>query len=207
MKHQLRSRVACLGFTLVEVIVVISINTLLLLVITASIVQLYQTNSYTFAQSNEIDSARRGLTTWIRDAREMTSAANGSFALGEVGSSTLGFYSDIDRDNSVEYVKYVLATTTLYKYVYNPVGYPPVYNLATPDSTFVLSEYVQNLLQGQQTFAYYDSSGALVVSPTAMISDIRYITMNIIVNIDPLRSPGEFMLQGSAAPRNLKDNL
>ena len=195
------------GFTLVEVLVVIAINTLLFLVIVNSIVQIYQSNSYTFAQSNEIDSVRRGLTVWTRDVREMTMATNGAFPLAIVENNRLAFYGDIDRDNSVEYVEYMLATTTLYKRTSNPVGYPSVYNVSTPDTTSILSEYVQNLNQSQVMFTYYDNSGVLMASPTAMISDIRYIRMNIIVNIDPLRSPGEFMLQSSATPRNLKDNL
>jgi len=79
--------------------------------------------------------------------------------------------------------------------------------MAMPDSVEILSEYIQNGLQNVPIFNYYDSAGVELVSPATMISDVRYITMHIIVNIDPLRSPGEFMLQGSAAPRNLKDNL
>lgn len=195
------------GFTLIEVIVVISINTVLFLVIIASVVQIYQTNSYSFAQANEIDSARRGISVWVRDAREMTFAANGAFPLTVVEPHRLAFYSDVDRDDSVEYVVYELASSTLYKRTHKPTGLPPTYNLASPDTTMILSEFVQNIDQSQITFAYYNDSGALVTSPTAMIRDIRYIDMQIIVNIDPLRSPGEFMLQGSATPRNLKDNL
>jgi hypothetical protein len=66
---------------------------------------------------------------------------------------------------------------------------------------------VQNLPQGQLTFRYYTDTGTLIANPSAMISDIRYMRINLIVNIDPARSPGEFMLQGSATPRNLKENL
>ncbi len=195
------------GFTLAEVIVVIALNTMLVIVLTASITSIYKQNAYSFAQAAEIDAARKGLFLWVRDAREMTNAGDGSFPLREVSDNTLGFYSDIDRDDSVEYVEYVLDGTDLYKYTYNPIGSPPVYDLTDADETVILSEYVQNIDQGQKTFEYYDSNGVLLSSPQAMISDIRYITMQIIVNIDPLRSPGEFMLQGSAAPRNLKDNL
>jgi len=97
--------------------------------------------------------------------------------------------------------------TDLYRYTYNPIGYPATYNTASPDETLLLSEYVQNISQGITTFSYYNGVGALMASPAAMISDIRYIEMQVIVNIDPLREPGEFMLKGSAAPRNLKDNL
>jgi type II secretory pathway component PulJ len=195
------------AFTLVEMIVVIAINTLLLVVIVDAIVSMYQTNSYSLAQTNEVEVARRGIAVWTRDAREMTLAATGAFPVAVLENNRMGFYSDIDKDNFVEYVEYTLSTTTLRKRSYNPVGYPPVYSTTTPDTTEVLSEYVQNIGQGVPMFTYYDSNGVVLASPATMISDVRYISMKLIVNIDPIRSPGEFMLQSSAAPRNLKDNL
>ena len=202
-----RNQVQNFGFTLIEAIVIVALNTVLLLVITSTITQLYKNHSYTFEQSNEIEVARKGLGTWVRDAREMTISANGAFALVKAGTSTIGFYSDIDKDNSVEYVEYVLGTsTTLRKYTYNPTA-SSTYSTTTPSLVEIMSEYVQNGPQNVVIFKYYDSNGALIAAPQAMISDVTYITMNIIVNIDPVRSPGEFMLQGSAAPRNLKTNL
>jgi hypothetical protein len=195
------------GFTLVEAIMVVALNTVLLLVITNTITQLYKNHGYTFEQSNEIEVARKGLGTWVRDAREMTTGANGAFALVRAGTSTIGFYSDIDKDNSIEYVEYILGTsTTLRKFTYNPTA-SSTYSTTTPTLIEIMSQYVQNGQQNVPIFRYYDSNGAIIASPQAMISDITYITMNIIVNIDPIRSPGEFMLQGSAAPRNLKTNL
>ena len=173
----------------------------------SAVTEIYKYISVTIEQSNEIEVARRGLLTWVRDAREMTFAANGAFPIGRVESHRMGFYSDIDKDFNVEYVEYVLSSTTLYKYTYEPTGTPPVYSTSTPTRTETLSQYVQNLSQSQVTFRYYNDAGTLIANPAAMISDIRYIRINLIVNIDPARSPGEFMLQGSAAPRNLKENL
>jgi prepilin-type N-terminal cleavage/methylation domain-containing protein len=195
------------GFTLIEMIMVIAINSVLMIVITTTISSIYQNNSYAFAQANEIEVSRRGVGVWVRDAREMTLAATGAFPIAVLENNRMGFYSDIDKDNLVEYVEYSLSSTTLRKRTYNPVGYPPVYSTTTPDSIEILSEFVQNISQGQKIFTYYDSLGVELASPAAMLTDVRYISMKIIVNIDPLRSPGEFALQASAAPRNLKDNL
>lgn len=195
------------GFTLIEALMVVALNTVLMLVITSTISQLYQNHSYTFEQSNEIEVARKGVGVWMRDAREMTLSANGGYPIVKVGTSTMGFYGDIDKDSSVEYVEYQLVGTTIYKYTYNPTGSPVSYSTTTPDQIETLSEYVRNTSQGASVFKYYDSSGIEVSSPSAMISDISYITISVIVNIDPLRSPGEFMLKGSVAPRNIKTNL
>lgn len=192
--------------TLVETVVAIGVYTVLLLAITGSITALYQYNSYAFAQANEIDNARRGMTQWNRDAKEMIMAEDGTYPLAVIEPHKLGYYSDTNQDTNVEYIEYELASTTLTKYTYNATGTPLTYNYATPDSAEILSLYVQNIEQATSTFFYFDESGA-ALDTTATLPDVKYIKVQIIVNIDPLRSPGEFMLRSSIAPRNLKENL
>jgi competence protein ComGC len=194
------------GMTFIEMIVLISIYTVLMLAITSSIINLYNFNSYSIAQTGEVDNARLGITQWNRDAKEMTVAENGNYPVVVIEEHRLGYYSDTDLDDSVEYVEYVLASTTLTKNTYNPSGSPATYDLTTPDSSEILSRYVQNINQGLPTFEYFDNGGTQLAS-TSPIIDVRYITMQLIVNIDPIRAPGEFMLRSSLAPRNLKDNL
>jgi hypothetical protein len=60
--------------------------------------------------------------------------------------------------------------------------------------------------QATSTFYYYDNTGKLA-TPTSTVTDIVYVGSQIIVNIDPIRDPGQFMLRSAAALRNLKDNL
>lgn len=192
--------------TFVEMIVVISIASILLLVITNSIVNLYRSNSVALAQSGEVEQARRGMTEWSQDVKEMTNAEDGTFPVAIIDEHHFGYYSDTDLDSTVEYVEYILATTTLRKYTYDPTGSPATYDLTTPDSTEILSLYVQNINQGTSTFFYYDNVGNQL-SSTSPIIDVRYIKAQFIINIDPNRTPGQFMLRSSIAPRNLKDNL
>lgn len=196
-----------LGMTLVEVIVVLAVYTVLMGAVTTMVSFIYRSNAYTMAQAYEVDTARRGINTWTQDTREMVYGANGSFPVAKMGSTTLGFYSDVDRDTLVEYVEYRISTTTLFKLVYNPVGSPPTYPNTTPEQVFILSEFVQNIGQGVPVFQYFDRNGALLNSTSSLLTDVRYIKAQLIVNIDPVRSPGEFMLKSSIAPRNLKDNL
>lgn len=191
--------------TLIEVLLVAGITTLLIGGIFTSVQMLYRQDGYSYAQSNEVENARRAISKFAHDVREMTYAEDGSFPIVEMGPHTMSFYSDVDRDNSVELVTYELATTTLYKYVYNATGQPPVYD-AIPDESTVLSLYVQNLNQSTSTFMYYDENGA-ALSTSSLLTDVRYIETKVIVNIDPVRDPGEFMLKVGVTPRNLKDNL
>lgn len=193
------------GFTLMEAVITSVIYSLVMFAIFQSISTFYRYNAYSMAQSYQVQTARRGMEILVRDIREMTFADDGTFPLARKEDHLIGFYSDIDRDDSVEYVEYELATTTLYKRVYGATGTPPQYS-ATPEQTHILSEFVQNLNQSTSTFFYYDQQGNPATA-TSSVTDIVYVTAQIIVNIDPVRDPGEFMLKSSAALRNLKENL
>jgi type II secretory pathway pseudopilin PulG len=194
------------GMTLVETVVAIGIYTILILAITGSVTSLYQTNSYALSQANEVDNARRGMTQWNRDVKEMTQGEDGTYPVAVIEEHKLGYFSDTDQDADVEYVEYILASSTLTKYTYNATGIPAVYDFTSPDEAQTLSLFVQNIYQGTSTFLYFDETGA-ALSSTSPLVRVKYIKAQIIVNIDPFRSPGEFMLRSSIAPRNLKDNL
>jgi len=194
------------GLTLVEMLVVLGIYSILLVAIGTGISAFYSFNAYTIAQAYQVYHARTGMQSVVRDIREMTYADDGAFPLEVMTASRVGFYSDIDRDASVEYVEYVLNGTVLNKYVYNATGTTAVvYNTSTPDETYILSEYVQNEGQGIPMFTYYDGTGSLATA-SSTVTDIRYVQAEIIVNIDPIRDPGEFKLVSSAALRNLLEN-
>jgi len=192
--------------TLVEVVVVVGIYTVLSIVIMTSITNFYRINSYAIEQAEEIENARRGITQWNRDAKEMIGAEDGNYPVVVIDRHRFGYYSDTDQDESIEYVEYILASTTLRKFTYEATGNPPVYNLVTPNKEEILSLFVQNIVQGTSTFMYFDNAG-IQMSSTSPRINVRYIKAQVIVNIDPFRSPGEFMLRSSIAPRNLKDNL
>jgi hypothetical protein len=194
------------GLTLTETIVIIALFTIMTSMIFTAAQSLYQTNNFSAAQAEEVANARRGMTTLTRDLREMTYAEDGTFPVSFMGEHLIGFYSDIDKDDSVEYIEYELASTTFFKRTYNATGSPPVYDYVTPAQTEILSEFVQNINQATSTFFYFDASNN-ALSSTSMLTDVRYIRAQIIVNINPIQSPGEFMLRSGVAPRNLKDNL
>lgn len=194
------------GFTLLETVVVVTLFALISLAVMNSIVSFYRFNAYTIAQAYQVDNARRGIEHMVRDMREMTFADDGAFPLISMNTTSISFYSDIDRDESVELVTYTLASTTLYKYEHDAVGSPPTYSTSSPDRTIIISEYVQNNNQTTNIFGFYDASGS-VATTTTSVSDIRYIDVNLIINIDPVRDPGEYSLRSSASLRNLKENL
>jgi type II secretory pathway pseudopilin PulG len=195
-----------IGMTLVEAIIVLTIYSILSFSIMTGIAEFYQFNAYTLEQADEVENARRGMTQWNRDAKELTNGEDGAYPIAVIDEYTFGYYSDTDTDGQVEYVKYILEETTLRKFTYNATGTPITYDLDNPDTEQVLSLYVQNINQSVPTFQYFDAGG-LELASTSPVIDVRYIRAQFIINIDLNRSPGEFMLRSSIAPRNLKDNL
>lgn len=191
------------GFTFIEMIVVLAMFSLLSIAIANAISMFYRANSYTLEQAYEINSARRALELLTRDLREMTFGDDGTFPLATMATNSIAFYSDIDRDNSVEYVRFALSGNTLYKYVYNATGTPVTYPTTTPSETYVVSEYVRNNAQATSTFRYYIEGGGAATA-TSTVTDVRYIFSTLIINVDPNKNPGEFTLRATAAPRNLK---
>lgn len=203
-KDYLKPTYSLRGFTLVETLIVLAMFVVIITVLTEGIVSFYRLNGYTIAQSYQVDHARRGIDRMITDIREMAYADNGAYPLVKMNTREIGFFSDTEGSDSVEYIEYKLSSTTLYRKVFYATGTPLRYSTTTPNATSTVSEYVQNGLQSLPIFVYYDTEGNPATGTTT-VTDIRYIETNLIINIDPIRDPGQYMLQSSAAPRNLKN--
>ena len=61
---------------------------------------------------------------------------------------------------------------------------------------------MQNELEATTLFRYYDEDGVEVLDNIG-IADVRYIVVDLVINVDPVRNPGEFTLRSSAALRNI----
>lgn len=190
------------GMTLVETIVVLAVFSVLSITIMSVISSFYRHNAYTVAQAYQVDHARRGVEFLIRDLREMTFSDNGAFPLVSRATSSISFYSDIDRDDSVELIRYQLSGETLFKYIYEATGTPAVYP-STPTRTETISEYVHNNLENLNMFTYYNRAGQVLAN--ASLSEVRQISVALVVNVDPIREPGKYHLRSAASLRNLKE--
>ncbi len=96
------------GFTLVETLVTISIFTLMLGALFALVVYIYGLQSYAFQQAQAIEEARRIVEQMAREIREATTGADGSYVLEQADDYEVVFFSDIDKDDEVERVRYFI---------------------------------------------------------------------------------------------------
>jgi len=98
------------GFTLIETLVALFVFVATMGAVSAFVVMAYRTYGYTWQQSIAIEEARRGVEVMVKEIREARSGDDGSYAIEKAGDKEFIFYSDIDKDNEVERVRYFLGT-------------------------------------------------------------------------------------------------
>ncbi|MBI2612216.1 hypothetical protein HYW59_00150 [Candidatus Kaiserbacteria bacterium] len=188
------------GLTMLEVIVWVSVFTVVLGAIVIAIIYFYRTNTYTLGQATAVSSGQRGLDNMMRVIREAAYASDGAYPIISMATSSFSFYADVDTDASIEKIRYFLQGTSLFEGIVNPSGDPPVYTGAEATST--AAEYIRNIAQATSTFRYYDKNGALM-SDYSKIGDVRFVTVNLIIDVDTNRLPDQLTLRSSAGMRNL----
>lgn len=202
--HYSPHRTVCTrGLTAIEALVSISVFALVSVVISSSAIFFYRSNAYTLEQASAVRSAQKGIDTMIRDVREATYSDQGSFPIISIATSSFSFYSDTDADNSVELIRYFLDDTVLRRGVTNSSGNPPIYT-GNPEVISIVSTNVRNAAQAVDIFEYFDNNGTELTNNT-QVSDVRYVSLELIVNVNPLRLPNELTMRSSAAIRNLKN--
>ena len=188
------------GFSTLETLMWISMFVLTMGAIMSSILYFYRVNAVTINQASSIASAQRGVDTMVRTIREAAFASDGAYPVISLADNQFAFYADVDADAFIEKVRYYLSGTTIVEGIVNPSGDPPAYTGA--EATSVISDYVRNTAENLTTFTYFDEDGAQVTN-YANIADVRFVTVNIVVDVDTNKLPNPFFLRSSAAMRNL----
>lgn len=190
------------GFTLIETIITIVIFALLIGVVSGFVVLAYRTQSYSFQQSMAIGEARKGIETMVKEIREARGGDDGSYIIEKAKDYEFIFYSDIDKDEATERVRYFVEGTDFKKGVINPTGWPISYP-SENEEIFVLSSYVRNL---PPIFRYFDGH-SLELSVPARLKDTKLMRVHLVINVNPNRPPQDFVLESDVQIRNLKTNL
>ena len=194
------------AFSLLETVLVISLFTVVMLIISQFTFTFYRQNEYALEQSAAIQNARRGIATLVGDLREAVPSQGGAYPIESAATNSITFFSDIDRDEFVERARYFInAEGQLIKEVTEPTGIPATYPV-NPTSTKIVANYIINDLFATDLFTYYDDSGT-IISNLSDEDSVRFIEVNLIVNVDPNRQPEEFVLRSSAYLRNLEPTL
>ena len=127
MNHNTFKNKSKFGFTIIETLIVIAVFILIMIAVASSILYFYKSNTITLEQAYAINSARKGIEFMVRDIREVIYSDEGAYPVISMGANSFYFYSDIDRDNSVERIRYFIDGTDLKKGLTESSGDPPKY--------------------------------------------------------------------------------
>lgn len=191
------------AFTLPEMLVVIGLTAGVGIALSIVIQNAYRGNAYVLEATSSVDSARRGLSSALQNLREASYGQDGAYPVASAATSSVTFYADVDQDGPVEKVRVYLSSGTLYRAVTNAAGTPPSY-AGQPESVQTVVAYVRNDAS-TPLFTYYDASGAVLASPVD-VSEVRFVTMSILTDLNPTRAPNVYTLTASATLRNLRND-
>lgn len=190
------------GFTLIEMLVVIALTAVVGLALGFLIQYFYKTNGYVIEQSQAVASARESLTHAMSDLREASYGADGSYPIAAAGTSTITFYANITggEGSAVEKVRYYLTGTALYRSTTEPAGSPSSY-VGQPEVTTLVVRNIRNTA-ATPLFTYFDTSGA-ALGATPLLTSIASVHIQVLTDVNPLRAPNVYTLNGSATLRNV----
>ncbi|MBU2579139.1 prepilin-type N-terminal cleavage/methylation domain-containing protein [Patescibacteria group bacterium] len=196
------------GFTLIESLITIAIFILGLAAITGSIFGLYRAYYYTFQQTQAIEEARNGVEIMVKQIREAKQGDDGAYIIEKADDYEFIFYSDIDKDNETERVRYFIVGADFKQGVIKPIGSPLEYIIEPTNPLYserisILSKYVRNL---PPIFHYFDGDENELPAP-ARLKDTKTMRVYLVVNVDPNKSQQNFILESEVLLRNLKTNL
>lgn len=186
------------GMTLIELIVTISIMTVVTAAVMGIIQSFYKDNDYLIAETAALASARSGVDKTVYDLRQATYGDDGSYPIAAAGTSTLTVYANADHGSDVEKLQYTLLNNTLYTQMTYATGSPPTYT--GKQSTTTIATYVQNT--ADPVFTYFDSSGNQLSSSSTNLAAIASIRVKVEINLNPNRGPNTFTLSETATLRN-----
>ncbi|MBU4360349.1 prepilin-type N-terminal cleavage/methylation domain-containing protein [Candidatus Parcubacteria bacterium] len=190
------------GFTLLELIVAISIFVLATFAVSAFIVQSFRAQNFSLEQSGAITEARRGIETLVKELREALPGDTGAYPIEFANDQEIIFYADYDRDNAIEKVHYWLDGSDFKKNVIEASGSPLSYS--EEGETEIISRFVRN--NTTTIFTYYDGDYTTSATP-ADPNNVKLIHIYLKINVNPQRAPTNFELESDVSLRNLKENL
>ena len=186
------------GYTLVEILVTMSLFTVLTLMSGNYIITGFKATTFEKEQSEAIANARKILKALEVEVRGAINSEQGAYPITLIDNDEFIFYSDIDNDGQSEKIRYYSNDLLLMKEVTEP-GATNEYSGAPVSS--IASEYLNN--QDEDVFTFYDSD----YNSTLTINNVRLVKIILKINVTPAVAPNDFYVETDVTLRNLKSNL
>lgn len=195
------------GFTLLEILVVLSITSIILVALLRFTATGYHFSREVRLQQRAVEDARIQLKRMSKAIREARFGDTGAYPLVEMKPQKMIFYSDIDADNTVERVRYELNQTELERGITKPTGDPLTYDVSNNEQVSVVNKSIRNGYD--PIFVYYngDYPADLTALTPIDLTEVKYVQFHLLVDVDPEVDPAAIDLLSQVQLRNLKTNL
>ncbi len=195
------------GFTLVEVLVALSMFAMISVAVGWFVIQSLRSTDIIWDQLDSQNDGRAILEQFVDDVRRAEPSSVGGYPIESASSSEFIFFANIDNDIGRERVRIFLDGTNIKKGVVQPSGDPLGY---AGEETFVtVATYAVNTAVGTPLFEYYDETYPVTSTPLTVpddLTDIRIVRMQIELEKDPDKTPVPLHVEAVAGIRNLKQN-
>jgi len=200
-----------MGFTIIEVVISVSVGILLLLVAVDLLISVSTSPKSQIISMGNIEQAKTAVSTFANELRNAAIGNGGSYSITEAENNEIIFYSNYRTEGNLVYrMRYYLSGDTLYRGVTIPTGSPLSYDLGSE----VVKPVVTVVSNGSDpAFYYYDGSynGSSTYSPLyppININMIRFVKISMVIkNQITNQDNSTFPISAGVAVRNLKDNL
>lgn len=196
------------GFTLIEVVMSVTIFSLIGVGLIVLISSIFTTNGKLSILSEDTDQGRKAVFKFMQEIRNATYANTGSYPLAEASNQQIVFYSNVDGGADIERIRYYISNGNLYRGVVKPTGSPYTYNLGSETSRVVQ----KNVGNGANPLFYY-YNGSYTGTESALsapinLTQVKLIKMDLrIFNKGGSSGTNYFSTTATGAIRSLKTNL
>lgn len=186
---------------MIEAAVWIGILTMSMLALSSALLSFYKTNRFALQDATAIAAAQHAMDIAVKAIRTTGYSNVGAYPVISIDPNQFSFYANVTKGSlNIQKVRFYTQGTALYEGIIEPSGDPPVYT--GTETITKLSDYVQNLSVGTSTFFYYDQNGTQITNFT-QFQNVRFVTVNLVVDVSTSSLPVELTLTSSAALRNL----
>lgn len=184
------------GFTIIEIVIAISILGIITLLFNNYISQSYKTIKFIEEFNDAVENAKRGMRIMSQELREINVAETGAFYFEIANDYEIVFYSDVDADGQTEKIRYFLNGRNLTKEITEP-DYTGTANAS------IISQYVENQTMAipQKIFTYLDENNQPL--DPINLNNIKLIKIHLEINVTPERAPNNYVIDTNVYLRNL----
>jgi hypothetical protein len=198
------------GFLLTEVIIVTALTLLVGMAVWNFGHDLFFVSGVFQDTLTTEEDVRKALNEIVNHIRSASNGDDGSYPLVSANPYEITFFSDVDKDNKTEKVRYFLSGKDLIVGITKPTsGTPPVYNT----SNEITAIKIQNIDNGNDPiFTYYDNSfnggnPSTPLSQPVEINKVKMVAIKLKLDKNSMRAPKALIFETFVSIRNLKEYL